>query len=147
MKVFIKILIVFAFIGCKTQKTVVNEVSSEPKKESCVLQKLSKTLDYRSRIKSYKSIYQDTIIEFETIKINSKEYKTIFDLKGSDHYLWMITSKENESDSLLIDCVSTEKWVESNFLLDKCQIIIEYENFDDMGLPKVGGTEIINLNN
>ncbi|WP_152130341.1 hypothetical protein [Flagellimonas olearia] len=113
--------------------------------EECVLSKLTKTINYRSVIEKYKSIYKDTVIEFESFITNSSEYKTILDLKKSEHFLWIVTIKENVSDSTLIDCVSTVKWVESKFNLDECEIIMDYENFDSNGLPNNGGTEIVNF--
>lgn len=145
MKICSVILIVFIFFSCNTQKQVVEHPIEQNREKECVLPKFSKTINYRSTVEKYKSIYKDTIIELESIRANSIEYKTIFNLKNSEHSLWIIIIQENISDSILIDCVSTTKWVESNFNIDKCEIIIDYENFDNNGLPNDGGTEIVNF--
>jgi len=145
MKICIRILIVYTFLGCGGPKQILENSVGQHKEKECVLPKLTKTLDYRSEIEKYKSKYKDTILELESVIADSVEYRTILDLKKSRHFLWIITIHEKESDSILIDCVSTTKWVESKFNIDKCEIIMDYENFDNNGLPKNGGTEIVNF--
>ena len=85
---------------------------------NCVLDNLTKTINYKNEIRKYTSIYKDTIIEFEVFESDSVKYQTILELNKSERFLWLLANGKINTDSLLIDCVSTTKWVESKFRLE-----------------------------
>ncbi|KQC31073.1 hypothetical protein [Flagellimonas eckloniae] len=141
------ILITITLVCCKTQKTVVEDTISKPFEVRCILKDLRKTTNYKNEITKYTSIYRDTIIELESVKTDSTEYKTMLDLQKSERFLWILAIRDNEIDSLLIDCVSKTKWVESNFLLDQCEIEMAITAYDNQGMAISGGTQKIKYKN
>lgn len=134
-------------ICCKTSKSTLDDPIKSNLEKNCALKSLTKTIDYKNEIKKYTSIYNDTIIQIESFETNTTEYRTVLNLQQSSKFLWLLAIQENQTDSLLIDCVSTTKWVESKFFLDNCEIELTTENFDTNGIAILGTTNRIKYKN
>jgi len=154
------LLIILTLISCKTEpkkpvKLGINSngieihESTTPEKEiDCVLSKLKKTVDYKNELKKYSEINGDTLIEIEKKKIGVNSYRTVFENRESEQYLWLLIEKESEVDSILIeykDYVEYLFTVESEFDLDKCQIKKIEKKFFMNGKLDKSETKIINL--
>lgn len=153
------LFVVFLFACCKASEKGVKstgEVFFEKNQEiltktsgfnpRCVLSELPKTSNYKSEIEKYFKIYKDTIIQFERIEFEVSEYRTVFDLRRSEYFVWLIKShKAAGIDSILIDALSPTKGVVSYFDLEDCTIENVVDEFHPDGAPKSGTTAVIEL--
>ena len=146
MKTYL-LIIVLVFSCCKTSKPIVEDIKNEQIIKECLLHNFTKTANYKNEIEQYISIYQDTIIELESVTTKTADYITLLELRSSERYLWIMSLSEDKIDSLLIDCVTPTKWIESTFVLDNCEIKMDIESFDKNGLPVSGRTDRIRVNN
>ncbi len=148
------LLIILTLISCNTEpkKSVelrinsngieIKESTKTEGKINCALSELKKTIEYENEFKKYKEYSGDTLITFDKKYINGVTYKTIFDLRVHEQYVWFLNENENKSktDSLLIhyeDIVEYYIIIQSEFDLSQCEIIItEIENYSIEGEQK-----------
>lgn len=137
--------ILFVIFSCKTTKPVLNEIESKEEVIKCILSSLPKTVGYENKMETYASIYKDTIFEIESAKNGMVEYNTKIDLKASERYLWLLKENGKAVDTILIHCLTPLKSVDSNFIMEDCEIEIETTEFDDVGNPIVSRINKIKL--
>lgn len=114
--------------------------------DGCVFSKLPKTVNYCHEIKVLKEVYMDTVVQLESCTFKGTEYRTVFDLKKSSRFLWLIRETNTlKSDSILIECLTATKSVESYFDLERCEIEKTVSEFYANGNPKHDFTRLIKL--
>ena len=130
---------------CKAKQGVIqNSISTDLMLNStCVLSNLPKTTNYRNEIEEFTKIYKDTVIQMENKKIGSVIYNSIFDLRPSSHFLWLIKESKGKKDSLLIQALSNSKSVETYFDMERCELEKIVTEFHANGDPKMGYTTFI----
>src|SRR5690606_39507856 len=106
---------------------------------------LPRTTDYANQIEHYRSIYKDTIIEIESVQIGPHHYKSLLDLKKSERYIYLVSTKESAPDSLLIHCLTPLKSVDATFNWVHCEIELETSEFDKNGTPIFTNYQTVHL--
>ncbi len=131
--------------SCKSVQHADGETDSGKKAVDCVLDLLPKTVDYENEIENYISIYKDTVIELE-YKINGlNKYKTILDLRKAERFVWLLELGVVESDSLLIHCITPTKSVDSEFIVENCEIEIQITDYDKRGEPITTSIKMVKI--
>lgn len=151
--------IVLLFTCCKTSEKELKSTEADFSKNDqeiliktggfnpkCVLSQLPKTANYKSEIEKYFKIYKDTVIQLESVEFGTYRYRTVFDLRRYEYFVWLIKShKASEIDSILIDVLSPSKAVVSYFDLEYCSIESVVDEFHPDGAPKSSSTIINEL--
>lgn len=145
------LLVLLVFGACKSKQALIEEVqvkdvATTEAEEYCVLSKLPRTINYVDEIRVLKEIYLDTVIAFESSKVDGVRYDVVFDLKQSSHSLWLIQrDSAMKVDSILLECLEESKAVKSYFDLGQCTIENMITEFHENGNPKRDFTEVIHL--
>jgi len=139
-------LVLLLFINsCKTPEPATKQVLQVNTTPGCILGCLPRTTDYANQIEHYRSIYKDTIIEIESVQIGPHHYKSLLDLKKSERYIYLVSTKESAPDSLLIHCLTPLKSVDATFNREHCEIELETSEFDKNGTPIFTNYQTVHL--
>ena len=129
----------FIMYSCKPKLySLQNEKNVDPIND-CPLIKLKATTDYNNSIKQYTDNFKKKSFVIDSLKQGQFLYKTIFDLRESSQFLWLLRVGE-KTDSLLLHTINKTKSVESYFNLDDCTIEIIEAEFNLDGSPKWSGS-------
>lgn len=119
--------------NCKSQQPVIQKKPIVSEVSYCLLKNLPFTIDYRNQIEKYTSIYNDTTIHIESSTYQSKNYKTVLELKASARYLWLLRMNEVEIDTFLVHCIAPTKSLDVELDPDSCEIEMEEVEYDGKG--------------